>query len=97
MEPMFTIFNHYIIEIMPAINEFYTKLIDVPLPDVLDNLLNKKTEKITSYDYFRENKEELINIQSICFNIQDLLYIAKIVKKNSQNFNDNLLRKSAER
>ena len=97
METMFTIFNHYIIEIMPAINEFYTKLIDVPLPQLIEDLLNKKSKDFTTYNYFVGNDEELINIQPICFNIQDVLYISKLVKQNSTAFEDNLIKKSAEK
>ncbi len=82
---------------MPAINDFYTKLIDVDLPEVIDNLLNKKIKNFTSYNYFDENKEELVNFQPICFNIQDVLYLAKLVKKNTHVFDDNLIKKSAEK
>ena len=36
-----TIFNHYILEIIPIINKFYDKLIDIELPPVLDHLVSK--------------------------------------------------------
>ena len=36
-----TIFNHYLLEIIPLLNRFYEKLIDIELPKVLDNLVTK--------------------------------------------------------
>jgi len=104
-ESEYTIFNHYIIEIIPVMNSFYDNLIDVQLPDVLDSLINQninlqtneksngnektldnalKTTTITQpfikYNYFKENQEELVNIQSVCFSIEDILQILRFVK-----------------
>ena len=36
-----TIFNHYLMEIIPLLNKFYEKLIDIDLPPVLDELVTK--------------------------------------------------------
>ena len=36
-----TIFNHYLMEIIPILNKFYEKLIDIDLPPVLDDLVTK--------------------------------------------------------
>ena len=36
-----TIFNHYLMEIIPLLNKFYEKLIDIDLPPVLDDLVTK--------------------------------------------------------
>ena len=36
-----TIFNHYLIELIPILNKFYDKLIDIELPPVLNYLVNK--------------------------------------------------------
>ncbi len=97
METMFTIFNHYLIEVIPTINNFYTKLIDVTLPKVINDLFNKKME-LSVYDYFKDNNNELITIQPICFSIQDVLMIAKVVKNNTEYFKkDVLIVKSAEK
>jgi len=98
METMYTIFNHYLIEITPTINSFYTKLIDVTLPKVINDLFNKKIDDFTEYNYFQENKDELINIQPVCFSVQDVLMISKIVKSKSELFKKELvLTKSAEK
>lgn len=126
-ETYFTIFNHYIIEIMPAMNIFYDKIVDVPLPKLLEELISGKSKSDNSnkeienqsqdqnksslsnfskYNYFQENVEELVNIQCICFSIQDILLIVKYLKpklnlfKNNPQFqfsNSNLLIKSIEK
>ena len=44
-EPMKLIFNHYLIEIIPLLNIFYDKLIDVKFPNVLKYLTIKKQKK----------------------------------------------------
>ena len=36
-----TIFNHYLLEIIPLLNKFYEKLIDIDLPPILEKLFNK--------------------------------------------------------
>ena len=104
-----TIFNYYLLDIIPIINEFYEKLIDIELPKTLNDLvsqtkfrnednkynkffnLKKKStnskENNTSYtptplyDYFRENSDEIIKIQSICFSIYDIIYIFELIDK----------------
>jgi hypothetical protein len=121
-ETYFTIFNHYIIEIIPAMNIFYDNLVDVPLPKLLEELIsgssksdpstglitqnqnNCSLSNFSKYNYFKENKEELVNIQCICFSIQDILLIVKylkpkltLFKNNSQFSNSNLLIKSIEK
>ena len=41
-----TIFNYYLIEIIPILNEFFEKIIDVELPKVVDNIF-KDTQTIS--------------------------------------------------
>ena len=114
-----TIFNHYLIEIIPKLNQFYEKLIDIDLPPVIDNLLvsykqnieknknsfcynirksgkiiedpdiNKKPsneDNIPLYNYFDEHKEEIINLQCICFSLDDILFILSLIGRNIKAF-----------
>ena len=100
MDTMFTIFNHYIIEIIPEINKFFSILIDVSLPKEIDILLqNKNNSEYISYNYFKHNSDELIRVQPICFNVNDVMLLAKIVEsqKNEIFLKDILLTKSAAR
>ena len=116
-----TIFNHYLIEIIPILNKFYEKLIDVDLPNVFDNLLlktkqnldqynrkmnfhskelNKKQEEIDNnknkqlikeknrliYNYFNIHEEEILNLQCICFSLDDILFILSLIGRNIRAF-----------
>ena len=47
-----TIFNYYLIEIVPILNKFYDKLIDVKLPKVLDDLI--KDQKLEIDEYYKD-------------------------------------------
>lgn len=78
----YTIFNHYIIEILPEINKFCNELIKVKFPNVLDDLINNKFDYSTmmKYQYFDENKEELVNLQCVCFSIQDIITLINCIE-----------------
>ena len=41
-----TIFNYYLIEIIPILNKFYEKLIDIELPKTLNELISKTKERM---------------------------------------------------
>lgn len=63
-------------------NRFYYELIQVELPHVLNKLVIGEIHynEIEKYNYFDENKEELLNIQCVCFSIQDILLLIKYIK-----------------
>ena len=88
----FTIFNHYIIELIPVLNSFYEKLIDIELPSILNNMvLNKYLNSIEKkenliYNYFHENNDELFHLQCICFSFEDILFILFLINRNIQAF-----------
>ena len=120
-----TIFNYYLIEIIPVINKFYEKMIDIELPKTLEDLValvklkmeqnidNKifnfrrkntkrqyvpiKTESIKKkesirngnkivFDYFKNNDDEIMHLESICFSIQDILFILSLIQKKPKIF-----------
>ena len=135
-----TIFNYYLIEIIPILNKFYEKLIDIKLPSILEQYLalldlkieenidnrifhfkrkknpqalnkankaqnkkylkkkkdeNKEKNKTGSnilinenivYDYFKENPDEIIRLQGICFSLSDIVYILALIGKNDSIF-----------
>ena len=93
VEPIKTIFNFYLIEIIPLLNEFYNQLIEVKFPNYLNSLINKRlknekkdSKEIKLYNYFKENSDEVLHLQCICASIDDILYIINIINKNAQNF-----------
>ena len=93
LEPIKTIFNYYLIEIIPLLNEFYKKIIDVRFPNVLNHLIKKriKNKKIDSkktkiYNYFKQNSDEILQLQCVCASIDDILYLINIISKNEKKF-----------
>ena len=122
-DPEKTIFNQYLIEIIPILNKFYEKVIDVQLPKILDDLIDKTKQKIEAnenkkffnfkhkkvvkkdypaetpkpkdkqmppplFNYFSENSDEILHLQSICFSVEDILFIVELIGRNIQLFKD---------
>ena len=122
-DPEKTIFNQYLIEIIPILNKFYEKVIDVQLPKILDDLIDKTKQKIEEnenkkffnfkhkkvvkkdypaetpkpkdkqmppplFNYFSENSDEILHLQSICFSVEDILFIIELIGRNIQLFKD---------
>ena len=122
-DPEKTIFNQYLIEIIPILNKFYEKVIDVQLPKILDDLINKTNQKMEEnenkkffnfkhkkvvkkdnlketpkpndsqmppplFNYFTENPDEILHLQSICFSVEDILFISELIGRNIQLFKD---------
>ena len=92
----YTIFNHYIIELIPILNNFYDKLYDIDLPPCLNNIINNhlnpdlkesNSNDYLIYDYFKENNDELINLQCICFSLDDILFIISLINRDIEAFN----------
>ena len=125
LDPEKTIFNQFILEIIPILNKFYEKIIDIKLPKVINDLINKtlikledapskkifnfrknkqKTENSLStsdkknlenskadaplYEYFKENPDEILHLQSVCFNVDDLKFILELIGRNIEIFKD---------
>ena len=119
-----TIFNYYLIEIIPILNKFYEKVIDIELPKALEDLVSqvklkieqnidnkifnfrrkndkkrfptevekkKKKEPVTKeieilFDYFKENDDEIMHLESICFSLSDVLFILELIKRKPKIF-----------
>ena len=100
--------NNYLLELIPILNKFYDKLIDLRLPrqlneyishafeDVENNTFcfgaknenqkkNNKKSPIT-YDYFSENPDEILRLQTICFNVTDALTIKEVIYEHESEF-----------
>ena len=123
-DPEKTIFNQYLLEIIPILNKFYEKIIDVQLPKIIDDLFvetSKKMEEDSNkkifnfrhkkrdndtpegetpkpqeinqttkplFNYFAENPDEILHLQSICFSIQDILFIIELIGRDIQKFSN---------
>ena len=123
-DPEKTIFNQFLIEIIPVLNKFYDKIIDVQLPKVLEDLISSSTDKIERtinrkifnfrhkkvveekqtvetptgpdntvmppplFRYFEENSDEILHLESICFSVDDILFMIDLLNGNLELFRD---------
>ena len=89
-EPYMTIFNPFIIEIMPQLFEMMENIDkNFVIPFFIQKLINEKNniENINrniNYDYFKRNKYENIQYQSICFSWKNF-YIILVIIWNNEN------------
>ena len=86
IEGNYTPFNWLFIEKMPKLIEFIKNLTNIKLPNFIEELITGGTNKEYKYDYFKENKNEIICHSSICFSTDDLY----ILIKNIQNCKEKL-------
>ena len=52
------------------------------------NIENKEENSKYKYDYFTENSDEILHLQSICFSLNDILFILSLISKNLKIFSD---------
>ena len=123
LDPEKTIFNQFILEIIPILNKFYEKIIDIKLPKVIDDLINKTVIKLEDsphkkifnfrtnkqrkdsnildkknagnsstqvplYEYFKENSDEILHLQSVCFSVEDVKFILELIGRDIEIFKD---------
>ena len=123
-DPEKTIFNQFIIEIIPTLNKFYEKVINIQLPKLIEDLINETNKKMEQtnkgkifnfrhrkkimqdkptetpkgpdnsimppplYQYFKENPDEILNIQSVCFTVRDINFLIELIGRNINIFSD---------
>ena len=87
VEPCLTVFNQFIIEILPNVFEIVEnieKKFKIPqlLKGLTDSIKDIDSEKREiNYNYFSENNEEKFHFQSICFSYSNIRNILKAVIK----------------
>ena len=83
----YTPFNGYFLEKMPVLMEIYEKMIDVEIPEYIENIIND-TEKNDNIEeslnniyknYFERHKEQKIYHQSCCLSFGDLDFLLKLM------------------
>ncbi len=81
--PEYTPFNWYFLYTMPLLLEFIDKLKNIELPSYVEKLCNGEINDIDfNYDYFSENKGEIIQFQSICFSLKNFENIFLFIYNN---------------
>ena len=94
-QPYMTIFNPFIIDIMPQIFEIVENLdknffIPLSIQKLINEINLKRFARNVNYDYFKQNKNEDIEYQTICFSWKNFNLILQILLKNRNTFLDNL-------
>ena len=91
-----TMFNYYLLEIIPILNKFYDKLVDIQLPNQLNELINNSV-KIENFDLkknnflfdIEEDKENLENKENNLDKNKDSNYDNKDNKQAYDYFKEN--------
>ena len=89
VEPCMTVFNQFIIEILPNVFEIVENIEKkFKLPQLLKGLTDSikdidSEKREINYNYFTENSEEKFHFQSICFSYSNIRNILKAVIKCS--------------
>ena len=82
----YTPFNWYFLYTMPLFLEFIDKLKNIELPSYLEKLCNGSiNDNDFSYNYFKENCDEIMHYQSICFCLKDFINLFNFVNENKKN------------
>jgi len=90
----FTVFNSYLVEIIPLILKLYKSLIKVKLPDKIESFLRNDDENIfcnlntNDKEYFSTFPDQIYYYQNVCISANQLNIIVKIIKKNKENLTE---------
>ena len=91
VEPCMTIFNQFIIEILPTVFEIVQNIEqNFKLPEIIKGLTKTITDidnekRCINYNYFSENTDEILQFQSICFSYTNIINIIKALTKYKEN------------
>ena len=95
-QPCMTIFNQFIIEILPIVFEIVQNIDqNVKLPDLIQGLTETindidKEDRNISYDYFSENSDEKFHFQSICFSYTNMKNLFNGIIKYKIDYSDKI-------
>ena len=85
----FSIFNRYFIKTMPKLLHIFDALVDVDLPPILKKFENPNFNPADfSYDFVKEEQNEVIRDLSYVYSPEQLLLMLKIIKVNLNKFNE---------
>lgn len=70
-------YNLYFIEKMPKVFEIYKNITNVPVPKFIEKLINEEFPDNYKYEYFNENKEEIVFYRTIFISLNDIAVLMK--------------------
>ena len=84
----YTPFNSYFVSKIEELFKFYEEITKVELPSFIEKLINDELEENYEYDFFKENKEEVVYHFSACFNTEELNVLLELLDKNKKKVFD---------
>ena len=78
----YTLFNRFFMERMPDVFTFFDDVIDITLPENINNLINDQLQVDFQSSYFRDNPDDIFFHRSILFCFDSLYNIIDNMKKN---------------
>ena len=101
IEGNFTIFNWMIIQKMPRLIEIFDSITNVKLPIFIEKLIDGNLNEDYKYNYFEENKNEVMIYKSICFSVDEIYFLVNNIRNSKekifQNIIDNEMKKIIEK
>ena len=79
-EGQYSPLNWYFLNNMPKLFEFFDKAANVDLPDCIKKIIDNDLE--IEFDYFKENKEEMMVAKNILFSFYDFYYLYMNMERN---------------
>ena len=77
----YTPFNWFFLENMEKLFKIFDNITDVILPPFIEKLIKGEQPENFEYNYFKENPDEVINHQAICFNLYQVKAIINVFEK----------------
>jgi len=82
-EGVYTPFNWYFLNKMPTLLKFFEQSAEVKLPQFIEKIIEKeKIDFDCTYNYFEENKGEIVYMRNICYTIDEIYYLVKNMKEH---------------
>lgn len=82
-EGVYTPFNWYFLNKMPTLLKFFEQSAEVKLPEFIEKIIEKeKIDFDCTYNYFEENKGEIVYMRNICYTIDEIYYLIKNMKEH---------------
>ena len=66
--------------------KLHNKLLDKRKEEVDNNIPSSNEKNKTLYNYFNLHEEEILNLQCICFSLDDILFILSLIGRNIRAF-----------
>ena len=85
-ESDYTPFNWFFLDKIDDILLIFNNVINVNLPDFIENYINDKLPNDYEYDYFNENKDQIYASISIPFSFNNLFYLIRGLEKSNDLF-----------